>query len=49
MRHRQHQRRPLSTEVASFGGIKQSGVGREDSEYGLLDYTELKYACVDGI
>ena len=39
----------ISTEVAPFGGVKQSGVGREGSKYGLLDYTELKYACVGGI
>jgi succinate-semialdehyde dehydrogenase/glutarate-semialdehyde dehydrogenase len=36
----------ISTEVAPFGGIKESGVGREGSKYGILDYTELKYVCV---
>jgi len=36
----------ISTEVAPFGGIKESGVGREGSKYGILDYTELKYLCV---
>jgi succinate-semialdehyde dehydrogenase / glutarate-semialdehyde dehydrogenase len=36
----------ISTEVAPFGGIKQSGTGREGSRYGILDYTELKYLCV---
>jgi succinate-semialdehyde dehydrogenase / glutarate-semialdehyde dehydrogenase len=36
----------VSTEVAPFGGIKQSGFGREGSRYGILDYTELKYLCV---
>lgn len=36
----------ISTEVAPFGGIKQSGQGREGSKYGLEDYTELKYLCV---
>jgi len=36
----------ISTEVAPFGGIKESGTGREGSRYGLLDYTELKYLCV---
>jgi succinate-semialdehyde dehydrogenase/glutarate-semialdehyde dehydrogenase len=36
----------ISTEVAPFGGIKESGVGREGSRHGLLDYTELKYLCV---
>jgi len=35
----------ISTEVAPFGGIKASGVGREGSRYGILDYTELKYVC----
>ncbi|MCW5720705.1 MAG: NAD-dependent succinate-semialdehyde dehydrogenase [Devosia sp.] len=36
----------ISTEVAPFGGIKQSGMGREGSKYGLDDYTELKYLCM---
>jgi succinate-semialdehyde dehydrogenase/glutarate-semialdehyde dehydrogenase len=36
----------ISTEVAPFGGIKQSGQGREGSKYGLDDYTELKYLCL---
>jgi len=36
----------LTTEVAPFGGIKESGMGREGSRHGILDYTELKYACV---
>lgn len=36
----------ISTEVAPFGGIKQSGTGREGSKYGLDDYTELKYVCI---
>jgi succinate-semialdehyde dehydrogenase / glutarate-semialdehyde dehydrogenase len=39
----------ISTEVAPFGGIKESGIGREGSKYGILDYTELKYLCVGGI
>ncbi|HEV7714658.1 MAG TPA: aldehyde dehydrogenase family protein, partial [Steroidobacteraceae bacterium] len=39
----------ISTEVAPFGGIKESGFGREGSKYGILDYTELKYVCVGGI
>ena len=39
----------ISTEVAPFGGVKQSGVGREGSKYGLNDYTELKYICVGGV
>jgi len=36
----------ISTEVAPFGGIKESGVGREGSKYGILDYTELKFICI---
>jgi succinate-semialdehyde dehydrogenase/glutarate-semialdehyde dehydrogenase len=36
----------ISTEVAPFGGVKESGMGREGSKYGILDYTELKYVCV---
>jgi len=39
----------ISTEVAPFGGIKESGFGREGSKYGILDYTELKYVCVGGV
>jgi len=39
----------ISTEVAPFGGVKQSGFGREGSRYGLDDYTELKYVCVGGL
>jgi len=39
----------ISTEVAPFGGVKESGVGREGSKYGILDYTEIKYVCVGGI
>jgi succinate-semialdehyde dehydrogenase/glutarate-semialdehyde dehydrogenase len=36
----------ISTEVAPFGGIKESGSGREGSKYGIEDYTELKYMCL---
>jgi succinate-semialdehyde dehydrogenase / glutarate-semialdehyde dehydrogenase len=39
----------ISTEEAPFGGWKQSGLGREGSRYGLLDYTELKYLCMGGL
>ena len=39
----------ISTEVAPFGGVKESGMGREGSKYGILDYTEIKYVCVGGI
>jgi len=35
----------ISTEVAPFGGIKESGIGREGSKYGLEEYLELKYLC----
>ncbi|MGE5471758.1 MAG: NAD-dependent succinate-semialdehyde dehydrogenase [Bacteroidota bacterium] len=37
----------ISNEVAPFGGIKQSGVGREGSKYGIEDYLEIKYLCFD--
>lgn len=36
----------ISTEMAPFGGIKQSGLGREGSKYGIDDYTEMKYLCL---
>lgn len=39
----------ISTEVAPFGGIKESGTGREGSKYGLEDYLEIKYLCYGGI
>ena len=39
----------VSTEVAPFGGVKESGSGREGSKYGLDDYTEIKYICMGGI
>tara|TARA_B110000196_G_C21022245_1_gene603395 strand:+ start:100 stop:978 length:879 start_codon:yes stop_codon:yes gene_type:complete len=39
----------ISTEVAPFGGVKQSGIGREGSHYGLDDYLEIKYLCYGGI
>jgi succinate-semialdehyde dehydrogenase/glutarate-semialdehyde dehydrogenase len=35
----------FSTEVAPFGGMKESGIGREGSKYGILDYTEIKFLC----
>lgn len=37
----------LSTEVAPFGGIKESGIGREGSKYGIDDYVEIKYLCMN--
>ena len=36
----------ISTEVAPFGGVKQSGLGREGSKYGIEDFLELKYLCL---
>lgn len=39
----------ISTEVAPFGGIKESGMGREGSRHGIDDYTEMKYLCMAGI
>jgi succinate-semialdehyde dehydrogenase/glutarate-semialdehyde dehydrogenase len=39
----------LSNEVAPFGGVKQSGLGREGSRYGLDEYLEIKYLCLAGI
>ena len=37
----------LSTEVAPFGGVKQSGFGREGSKYGIEEYITTKYWCMD--
>ncbi len=39
----------ISTEVAPFGGVKQSGLGREGSKYGIDDYLEIKYLCLGGV
>lgn len=39
----------ISTEVAPFGGVKQSGLGREGSKYGTEDFLEIKYLCFGGI
>ncbi|KWR90569.1 NADP-dependent succinate-semialdehyde dehydrogenase [Cupriavidus sp. IDO] len=39
----------ISNEVAPFGGVKQSGVGREGSHYGIEDYLVIKYTCMAGI
>ncbi len=39
----------ISTTVAPFGGIKQSGLGREGSKYGIEEYVEIKYLCFGGI
>lgn len=39
----------MSTESAPFGGVKESGIGREGSKYGLDEYLEMKYLCLGGI
>ncbi|KAF7078537.1 hypothetical protein CFC21_082954 [Triticum aestivum] len=39
----------ISTEVAPFGGVKQSGLGREGSKYGMDDYLEIKYVCMGNL
>ena len=39
----------ISNAAAPFGGVKQSGNGREGSKYGLDDYLEIKYLCMGGI
>ena len=39
----------ISTEIAPFGGMKESGLGREGSKYGIEEYLEIKYLCMGGI
>ena len=39
----------ISTEVAPFGGVKESGLGREGSRYGIEEYVEIKYLCMGGL
>jgi succinate-semialdehyde dehydrogenase / glutarate-semialdehyde dehydrogenase len=39
----------ISTEVAPFGGVKESGFGREGSRYGMDEYLEMKYLCFGGV
>ena len=39
----------ISTEVAPFGGMKQSGIGREGSKYGIEEFLEIKYLCMGGL
>ena len=39
----------ISTEVAPFGGVKESGLGREGSKFGIDEYLETKYVCMAGV
>jgi succinate-semialdehyde dehydrogenase/glutarate-semialdehyde dehydrogenase len=39
----------FSTEVAPFGGMKQSGIGREGGKHGIEEFLEVKYVCLGGI
>ena len=39
----------ISNEAAPFGGVKESGIGREGSKYGIDEYLEIKYLCMGGI
>jgi succinate-semialdehyde dehydrogenase/glutarate-semialdehyde dehydrogenase len=39
----------ISNEVAPFGGVKQSGLGREGSHYGMEEFVEVKYLCFGGL
>ena len=39
----------ISTEVAPFGGVKESGLGREGSRYGIEEFLEIKYLCLGGL
>jgi succinate-semialdehyde dehydrogenase/glutarate-semialdehyde dehydrogenase len=39
----------ISNASAPFGGVKESGLGREGSKYGIEDYLEIKYLCVGGL
>jgi succinate-semialdehyde dehydrogenase/glutarate-semialdehyde dehydrogenase len=39
----------ISTEIAPFGGMKESGIGREGSKYGIEEFLEVKYLCLGGI
>ena len=39
----------ISTEIAPFGGMKESGIGREGSKYGIEEFLEVKYLCTGGI
>ncbi|MEY2685383.1 MAG: succinate-semialdehyde dehydrogenase, partial [Pseudomonadota bacterium] len=39
----------ISTAVAPFGGVKQSGIGREGSSHGIHEYLDTKYVCMGGV
>ncbi len=39
----------ISTEITPFGGMKESGIGREGSKYGIEEFLEVKYLCMGGI
>ena len=39
----------ISTEIAPFGGMEESGIGREGSKYGIEKFLEVKYLCMGGI
>ena len=39
----------ISTELAPFGGVKESGYGREGSMYGIDEYLQIKYLCLGGL
>ena len=39
----------ITSELIPFGGVKESGLGREGSHYGIDDYVEVKYICMGGI
>ena len=39
----------ISTEIAPFGGVKESGIGREGSKYGMEEFLEVKYLCMGDV
>ena len=39
----------ISTDIMPFGGIKESGLGREGGHYGMEEYMEVKYICIGGL